>query len=65
MSEFESLLKPYIDNYTNTIGLEAIVTDALSDVQVTESEIKKITKNIKTSIKKLQVKNQTESTTTN
>lgn len=65
MSEFESLLKPYIDNYTNTIGLEAIVTDALSDVEVSESEIKKITKDIKTSIKKLQVKNQTESTTTN
>lgn len=63
MDEFQALLKPYIDNYSKTVGLEDIIEEVLEGDDVQEGIVAEIKKVVKTSIKKLQVKTQVESTT--
>ncbi len=68
MDEFESLLKPYVDNFYKTVELEDLVEEALSDEKILENidpKIKTVIKKVlNASIKKLQVKTQTETTRT-
>ncbi len=68
MDEFESLLKPYVDNFYKTVELEDLVEEALSDEKILEKidpKIKTVIKKVlNASIKKLQVKTQTETTRT-
>lgn len=66
MDEFESLLKPYVDNFYKTVELKKLVEEALSDEKILENIDPKIKtvieKVLNASIKKLQVKTQTETT---
>ncbi len=68
MDEFESLLKPYVDNFYKTVELKKLVEEALSDEKILENIDPKIKtvieKVLNASIKKLQVKTQTETTRT-